>query len=499
MLGSHSWSEYGCDETIVPHHRGNEYGVVGARELLEESPSSPSLSFYASLFCLQVVTSLVSMFASIVVVRISSPKLDTAYQRIVFLLNIALVINSIFLGLHPLLVDNSGSHSAYWAIGNSTTCSILGFFLTFGSLAVSMYHTALAFYFYFSIQTIYDEHKNQNNNNNDDDDNDNSGKKDTESVSSETSSEEKFCPGSEIMENVVCLLVPVVIAGVAACLNSFGYDPSIGFCTFHGSSNTNRDGDTSWRVPRNVFRWTLVASGAITVLVTLIIRLRVAAHQTKQCNNAENSGDIGRNKKNSNRSESSVTDPDADLDREERIIIGQKLRAISAQSMFYTVSYLSSYFWFITLAFLSATDGASKNVKLVYAFQLMTVIFYPLLGVFNCVIYVRPRVQMLRIMYPEDSFAVALRVCVSKAGDREEIEKVRAKIYGGNYSRSREMTPQACCEPSFGDEDEDDYYPSGNLPVPSVVHFDQSCAISVKSLVTTGDETDDGTHDEHAS
>mmetsp|Transcript_2855 Transcript_2855/g.6860 ORF Transcript_2855/g.6860 Transcript_2855/m.6860 type:complete len:90 (-) Transcript_2855:164-433(-) len=89
---------------------------------------------------------------------------------------------------------------------------------------------------------------------------------------------------------------------------------------------------------------------------------------------------------------------------------------------------------------------------------------------------------------------------MSKAGDPEEIEEVRAKIYGSNYSRSRGFTPEAF-EPSFGDDDddEDDEYPSGDLMVPSVVHFDPSCAVSVKSLVTTGGETDEENNDEPSS
>ncbi|VEU35767.1 unnamed protein product [Pseudo-nitzschia multistriata] len=453
---------------MAPNEADYDYDSLASRGLQYESQeSSGPQSRDAPLPYLLLTTSLMSIFASIVVVRISSAKLESAYQRIVFMLNIALVMNSIFLGMHPFLVDRN---SGYSPAGTPASCTAMGFFLVFGSLAVSLYHTVAALYFYFSVLSISREYKQLVAD---------AADKDGETPSPEKPSmEEKYCPGAEIAGNSLCLVLPLVISGAAISSGSFGYDPRVGLCTVYGAGYF---GDLSWYFVRDIYRWTLVASGALTILVTLIIRIHVLIFEKKECSSGGDDDDAGDDKSHGG---SSMTDPDEAEDEEEKEITRQKLKTISAQCLFYTTSYLSSYIWFVTLLFLSKGSGVPLNEDLIYAFKVMTVIFYPLLGVFNCAIYVRPRLQTLRIMYPQDSVTVSMRVAMSKAGDPEEIEEVRAKIYGDDYSRARESrdgTPA----------DEDLEGGDANLSdLPSVVHFDPSCAHSVKSLVTTGEDED---------
>ena len=77
------------------------------------------------------------------------------------MLNIAIVIKSLFLGLHLLLVPTETTETysysylySYWAVGNKTSCAAAGFFVASESLVTSMYHTDIAFYFYCSIQPM---------------------------------------------------------------------------------------------------------------------------------------------------------------------------------------------------------------------------------------------------------------------------------------------------------------------------------------------------------
>ena len=470
MMANALRSQY-FDEIEGSHHI-NKYGSYQTRIL------STSVTNYAPLFCIQMVTSLLSVFATIVVVRISVPKLDSTYQRYIFMLNIALMANSFFLGLNPLLApemndyDNT-TNGAYWAIGNAASCTTVGFFLIFGSLMVSMYHTAIAFYFYFSVETIQGNYKSK------------SKKKvknerrlattsrsESSAESSDESSDESSTAATigskaEIMANMACLFFPAVFAGAAATLDAFGFNPNVDLCTLYASTNVD---NTSWLIIQSIFRWLLVTSGLFTLVITVVVRFRVGSFQKKENNEDVPADPISDDNKNSNASGSSLGDPDGAADDFERQIIGQKLNAISAQCLFYTLSYISSYVWFIALAFVSGSDGLSTSAT--YAIQTMTVIFYPLLGVFNCAIYVRPRVQMLQIMYPEDSNVAVLRVAMSKAGDPEEIEEVRAKIFGSDYC-GPEGDDVANSEHSggfVGGEDE----PSPDSQIPFVVQFDQS-------------------------
>eukprot|EP00531_Pseudo-nitzschia_arenysensis_P004039 CAMPEP_0116146354 /NCGR_PEP_ID=MMETSP0329-20121206/17120_1 /TAXON_ID=697910 /ORGANISM="Pseudo-nitzschia arenysensis, Strain B593" /LENGTH=488 /DNA_ID=CAMNT_0003642097 /DNA_START=41 /DNA_END=1507 /DNA_ORIENTATION=+ len=455
---------------------GSDFG--GEYEMMESRNLASSASGYGILFCFQVITSLMSVFATIVVVRISVPKLDSTYQRYIFMLNVSLLVNSIFLALHPILIPNDSGE--FWSAGNAGTCTMVGFFLVFGSTMVSLYHTAIAFYFYFSVETIQGNYNNRNQRRKKNSMNDTerrmtrtSGSESSDESSTESSDDSSSSGGlgtwAEVIANMVCLFFPVILAGTAAGLKSFGFDPSMNLCTLASSSGFYYD--DSWEIMRDVYLWTLVVSSLSTVLITTVVRCRVRFFQKKDYDDDAGDGAAASQNKNSNASGSSLGDPDGNADDFERQIIGQKLSAIAAQCLFYTVSYVSSFLWFITLAFLSKSE-VPEGGGLFYTFQTLTVIFYPLLGVFNCAIYVRPRVQMLHIMYPEDSQLAIMRVAMSKAGDPEEIEEVRAKIFGDDYYAPEEDDAEGSNRPDRR-EDEDDV---SKLEIPNVVQISSSRA-----------------------
>ena len=459
---------------------GEDYDLFEGRNLASSEPK------YDILFIFQVITSLMSVFATIVVVRISVPKLDSTYQRYIFMLNIALLVNSIFLALHPILIpkDMGGS----WSVGNSGTCTMVGFFLVFGSTMVSLYHTAIAFYFYFSVETIQGNYNNRNrkkkNNESERRMTRTSGSESSDQSSTESSGESSSYGGlgswAEVIVNMICLFFPIIFAGLAAGLKSFGFDPTMNLCTVYASSGFYYD--DGWKAMRNTYLWVLVVSSLSTVLITTVVRCRVRFFQKK---GYDDDGEKSQNK-NSNASGSSLDDPDGNADDFERQIIGQKLSAIAAQCLFYTVSYVSSFIWFITLAFISSNESSGGG--LVYTFQTLTVILYPLLGVFNCFIYVRPRVQMLRIMYPEDSQLAIMRVAMSKAGDPEEIEEVRAKVFGDDYYAPEEDDAEASNRSGRPGEEEDS---PGKLNIPTVVHFGASGSKGVTMAHLEDDPQDD--------
>ena len=136
------------------NNNNNNNNEFDADADVESESESLSFSRYAPLFCLQMITSILSIIASIIVTRISFDKLCSSYQRY-----------SLFLGLHLLLVPTGTTETtetySYWAVENNASCTAAGFFIVFGSLVVSMYHTAITFYFYYSIQPM----RNNNNSN----------------------------------------------------------------------------------------------------------------------------------------------------------------------------------------------------------------------------------------------------------------------------------------------------------------------------------------------
>jgi hypothetical protein len=470
----------------------------------EESESeSLSLSRYAPLFCLQMITSFLSILASVIVIRMSFNKLCGSYQRYLFMLNITIVINSLFLGLHLLLVPTeitetySYSYSySYWAVGNKASCTAAGFFIVFGSLVVSMYHTAIAFYFYCSIQPMRNKNNSydQKTKNGDDDNRDTKTKKKTNkqgseeasessksksTSTSESSQEDDVIGSTEMITNMSCWFFPAVTAGIGATFNYFRYEPNLDMCLLYDDSFTSYYGkdtdETTWiRIINNIFRWALVICAVAIILITVMIFLQVRGFHKR--NNGGSDTTAQQTKDNS-----LMDDPDAVADAQEKQLIGQKLTAVSAQCLLYMLSYLISFIWFIILMFIPTTS----NINVLYAFQLLTALLYPLQGVFNCIIYVRPRVQMLQIMYPQDSFIIVLRVAISKAGDPDEIEVIRAKLYGREYSRPEKVIIEQSLE------DHDDPGRLKGLPIPSVVTFDSNVEVSTRSLVSALGADDD--------
>ena len=229
---------------------------------------------------------------------------------------------------------------------------------------------------------------------------------------------------AEIIVNLSCWIIPGIIAGVGVGLQSYNLDPKIDMCILYeecdndDDNNNNKNcipmefdndtveryGTTDTMIIRSVYQWSLVASGLLSILVMGKIQC-----QTRR---AMNTSRIAAEQ---------MENDELDLDgADEQQQMVQKLAAVSTQCVLYTMSYLMSYIWFIAFIFLPA-----NNINLLYAFQIFTVVLYPLIGVFNCIIYIRPRVQMLQIMYPQDPFVVVVRVAMSKAGDPGEIEMIR--------------------------------------------------------------------------
>jgi hypothetical protein len=434
--------------------------------MAEDAYNEPlPMGMYIPLVVLQMLSSFLSVVGACFVIRISTPKLGSTYQRFLFLLSTAIAMNAIFLFLHPILVPRGDTP---WGVGNEMTCSMVAFFWVFGALLVSFYHNSLAMYFYFSIQGDNDSIATSTTTNGDSDN------KEKRRQRQRQREPEDIVGYTEILVNVVCWIVPGAVASAGAALHVYSFDSKVDMCVLYrdcdlgGSENcvtldyygsVNTYGTSTSEILRNTFHWILVASACISVLVMAMIQCKVR-----------------RASKTSRIAARQYANEEIDLDSaEERQQITQKLAAVSNQCVLYTLSYLNSYVWFIALIFIPA-----NNVNLLYAFQLIASIFYSGLGVFNCFIYIRPRVQMLQIMYPQDPFVVVLRVAMSKAGDLDQIEMVREIIYGSEYSGSEAQ------------EQDSDGVGSRDSAIPSVVHFDSDQKpLSSKSLVSTPGEGDE--------
>lgn len=376
---------------------------------------------YMTLIILTMISSTLSIASSIAIARISFLKLISTYQRFLFMTSLSTLINSMFLLWHPLLIPHDPS-TYDWAVGNTDTCIMEGFFFIFGGLSVALYSCFLSVYFYCSIT---------NNPN-------------------KTKMPEDVIGPPEFVAHLLCLLCPAAIAGAAVGTNSIDFDRKTDLCLPLKQCN---EGD--FNCVDSIFSRGSVTANSESIMITfgtiIIIATFVAIMATLAIYSHARKAFRKDNEQNDNDSSGNSN---------------QRLRAVWSQAILFLCSFLNSFLWiFIVLGVPSKTEANTYFVLQIFGFVL-----YPLHGLINSIIYIRPRYQMLRFMYPDDSRNILFRVALSTAGDPDEIEHVRATILGDEY-----IPP-----PSVASSEE-----SRDEEIPTVINFTQDTNVSVSSDVST--------------
>lgn len=262
---------------------------------------------------------------------------------------------------------------------------------------------------------------------------------------------------SEFASHIMCWLLPITLASFAAGKQSIGFDHNTDLCLPQRPCSGSTAGCSQGILTgefitheSEVIMLTFQAFIVVCSLLGLACTMLIGLHAWKA-------------------GQRMVNDEDAEMSEP----IKQRIQAVSKQSLFYSLVYFNSFIW-LFVAFGKYGDADSTAY---YAFQFLAFFFYPLQGTMYCIVYIRPRYQMLRVMYPDDPVAVILRVSLSTAGDPDEIEHVRATIFGDAY-----VPPPSVASSST---------PSRDSDLPETIQFDASCAISVGSAVSTPDGTEE--------
>jgi hypothetical protein len=389
-----------------------------------------SVGKYGAVVIVMALSSCFSIFGSVAIVRIASLKLTSTYQRFLFMLSISDITSSVFLLFHHFVVPKDPDF--YWAVGNDNTCTMAGFFLQFGSLVAAFYNCWLAVYFDLSIRSNPKRQKQP----------------------------EEVIGKAESLAHISSWVIPAAFAATAAASNRIGFYDGLGMCMIHDDLCSGPDdpdcvkygwGNDALFVTQTTkilslaYYATLAVVSIVAVTATALVFSRVRTTFLR-----------GRE-----------YGTEGELSDETK----QRLSAVAIQAVLYTAMYLNSFLWPSVL--LATSFHKSQNQ--LFPLHLIASFMFPLQGAMNCIIYIRPRFQMLRAMYPNDSFMVVLRVALSTAGDPDEIEDVREAIYGDAYE-----------SPSVQSSD-----PSLASDMPCEVEFNPSKALSETSLVSTPDDNDD--------
>lgn len=380
---------------------------------------------YKTLVVVMGISAFLSVLGSIVVMRIAHLKLTSTYQRFLLMLSFSDLLNSLFLIFHQLVLPESPAFP--WAFGTMKTCKMVGFFAHYGSLSAAMLSCYLGVYFHCSIQSSPKRLKQP----------------------------EDIIGIWEWIAHLTALLIPAALASSMLATDSIAVSEKTGLCLArnYACEGTNDNGGSC--VTGSDVSSDTILGWVHTSLICLASLVGIASTISVYC------------RVRSTITRGSQHNFDGSLNDE----VKQRLRAVATQSILYTSVFVNTFFWptIGTLLPLVAPDTHP------FALQVIAFIFFPLQGALNCLIYIRPRYQMLRAMYPEDSFQVVLRVSMSKAGDPDEIEEVRERIYGDNY----EMPSVDSSEHSLASD------------IPVEVSFDPNKPLSATSLVSAPKDDDD--------
>jgi len=338
--------------------------------------------------------SLVASLAIVLMIQFSRKKLSTPYRRLIFGVSISDMCQSIGILTGPFSIPTSTPY-APWAVGNIQSCEANGFMVVMGSNSVPLYTTALCTYYYCKLN-----------------------KKMTDSY---------YCRKFEKKIHFLIISYVLTYTITALARGNINPIPGGGLCHIAVSplqcrtypeivGECSRGLDTISFLTIN-FIVNGICMAAIITSMVLVVR------------NAFSVENLFRSRGSFQRSEESASStftakardilccvPCKSRELEEGetnadLVLRQNARETLIQAVLYVCAFLLSYAFQIILSTFNLA-GVSYSV----AFSIIISILYPLGGLFNILIYTRPKVDQLRISHTNLSWLRAF-LLVIKAGN----------------------------------------------------------------------------------
>lgn len=317
--------------------------------------------------------------------------ITTSYGRLVFGLSVTDCIQSAAIIISPHAVPKDAPDTA-WGKGNVYSCNFTGFLLTFASSAVSMYTCSLCIYYYCKLKMNM-----------------------TDAV---------FYDRIEKKIHITIVFLNIVVSTAGVLTNSVNVVPNNDFCHYARKPlGCDRSSDCERGHHARLFTFLynpilvpclslLCTIGSmITILWNVVNRERVFLSATTGKTSLRRM--IERTKAFVIRSGSPSSDYNGQQpnETEAHFIARVYRREIMLQTLFYVSVYFLTYGIGFFISVLNALD---MNPPLIIG--LMFVIFYPMGGFFNLLIYTRPSIVAFRRGCPEHSWLKALLMVVRAGG-----------------------------------------------------------------------------------
>jgi uncharacterized membrane protein YozB (DUF420 family) len=310
---------------------------------------------------LPIIPALGSLCASILIVTvILRSRKRTVYRRLLLGTSCCDICQSLFTPMQAFLLPRETSQRV-WAFGNDATCSMMGFMSQF-TFSIFIYSTMLSFYFLLTVRY---------------------------SVREETISKR-----IEPFMHIFAIGYPLITAIVGAIKGMYHETEISPMCWV--TDYPKNCGDDPWDSGEpckgELMAWIFGGILIFPAMISLIV------------NNALIYGHVRRTTFTAQKRSSIPIDP-ASQQRQRREVDSQtqRVREVAIQAFLYVFAFLITYIWTILLRLLESAGFDAEDENSIYFLLVLQSALYPSQGVWNMLVYVRPKYSRCRRDFPFES------------------------------------------------------------------------------------------------
>ena len=310
---------------------------------------------------------------------VSSP-----YHRIIFGLSIADMFQSLAMITGPFMAVQAANTPAKWAIGNIVSCRINGLWFLIGLICSNLYTCFLCYFCFCKVV-----------------------RKTTDA---------SFRKQTERKIHSVILFITVAMS-VAALVSKAIHTNGMGnFCGLAAvPAGCRADPETYGACDKEVNKIQFILVAISTMALVPVCFVIIITLMTNICCYVKKTSTISGNPKRTNEvsedtkdAEKNGTNDLADLERMK--VEAECRKQIMIQAILYVIAYLATNILFALLVFMIIARGYYNET-----FSMVASFVYPLGGLFNILVYTRPKVIGLRRVHPKYSWLEAF-IFVVRAG-----------------------------------------------------------------------------------
>lgn len=410
-------------------------------EAIDEATNFTTVQLTFMLVALLLGATL-SIVGSGTIIRIARRKLHEPYQRFLVGLCVADIISSASNVLQPFLHPQD-EKNLHWARGNDKTCTLAGTNFVFSTMAVSLCNASLALYFYFSVtrSTFLRTNRSTSTSRSTSASLSSSRRGPTSSSNRNRHNYHDISMGmAEKFTHIFNWMFPLCFAILAAVSGVLGFQPELRLCVIFEPcdpetsekecidsplynptipiANTTSIGDNATTTELSyttaisnlmvtIHLGTILICQLIGIVTTIAVYIHVRGTLMRSIKYTFGSDTTTSHQRN----DYQALTPHAQHQLEQSFV----------QCLLYTLVFLNVLLWTAAAGFQISHKSSTR-----FVFLILLYFFQSSQGLFNFLVYIRPRIVALRKRYPDEkSYFILLRMAMASTTNQSKLENIR--------------------------------------------------------------------------